>query len=59
MREKYIKPKIEVIKIEADDVVAISEMVLGTVYGKTDYTSEQNALFGGTVGGNTTFIPQY
>lgn len=60
MKKKFEKPEIEVIYIEAADIIATSGgMVNGDVMGSANYTTQGVGMVGGTIGGNTTFTPQY
>ena len=56
MKEKFIKPEIEVITIAVEDVIMTSpEMMDAKVMSFASYASGSEGMAGGTVGGNATF----
>ena len=56
MKKKFEKPEIEVIYIEAADIIATSGgMVNGDVTGSANYTTQGVGMVGGTIGGSTQY----
>ena len=56
MKKKLEKPEIEVIYIEAADIIATSGgMVNGDVTGSANYTTQVGGMIGGTIGGSTQY----